>query len=173
MLGGLYALGILHWVWFFNGGELTLQSFDWPKEVMFLEVLKDSLQEGRFPFHIQVSQHYQEEFSHLRNGRFLGLPETTLSPQILLLPFMKLSRFILVHNLILYSLGFLGSLLIRKRYGISLIPFAVFFVLFNFNGYITSHLGAGHSMWSGYFLLPFVGLYILETLEEPASYGPA
>jgi hypothetical protein len=173
LLGGLYALGIIHWLWFFNGGKLTLQSFDWPKEVMFLEVLQESLQEGRIPFHIQVSQHYQEEFSHLRHGRFLGLPETLLSPQILLLPFMKLSRFILVHNLILYSLGFLGSLLIRKRFGISLIPFAVFFVLFNFNGYITAHLGAGHAMWSGYFLLPFFGLYVLEALEDPSSYLPA
>ena len=172
LLAGLYAAGFIHWTWFFNGGKSSLHSYDWPKEVMLLEVLKDSFREARIPFHINVSEHYQREFAHLKSGRFLGLPETNVSPQIFLLLFLKVNRFILFHNLFLYSLGFCGSLLLRRRYGISLIPFAAFFVLFNFNGYITAHLGAGHSMWSGYFLLPFFGLYILQSVEEPSSYLP-
>lgn len=173
VLAGLYGSGIAHWIWFFNGGELTLQAFDWPKEAMYFQVLQNALREGRLPYHIQMPAEYVKEFPHLARGRFLGLPETTLSPQIVLLRFMDVSRFILAHNLILYSLGFVGSLLLWRRYRLGLVAFVTFFILFNFNGYITAHLGAGHSMWSGYFLLPFFCLYILEWVERPESLVPA
>jgi hypothetical protein len=170
---GLYGVGVAHWVWFFNGGELTLQAYDWPKEAMYFQVLQTALREDALPYHIQMPAEYVKEFPHLAQGRFLGLPETTLSPQILLLYFLDVNRFILAHNLILYSLGFAGSLLLWRRYRLGLLPFAVFFILFNFNGYITAHLGAGHSMWSGYFLLPFFCLYILEWVEQTNSFVPA
>ena len=173
VLLGLYSFGVVHWLWFFNGGQLTLQAYDWPKEAMYFQVLQNALAEGRVPYHIQMPAEYVKEFPHLARGRFLGLPETTLSPHIILLRFMDVNRFILAHNLILYSLGFAGSLLLRRRYRLGLIPFAAFFVLFNFNGYITAHLGAGHSMWSGYFLLPFFCLYILAWVEQPGSLMPA
>src|SRR5262249_847935 len=84
----------------------------------------------------------------------------------------RVGLFVLFHNLLLYSLGFLGGLWLKQRYRLSLVPFAAFFVLFNFNGYITAHLAVGHSMWSGYFLLPFFCLFILEWVEEETSLVP-
>jgi hypothetical protein len=180
----LYAFGVAHWVWFFNHGDLTLGTEDWPKERMYFEVLADAVREGRVPYHVALPEIFVYRFPQLNNFtphrppsppvicRFLAMPETTLSPQVVLLAFMNVGPFVLVHNLLLYSLGFLGSLSLRERYGLSLVPFAAFFVLFNFNGYITSRLSVGHSMWSGYFLLPFFGLYILEWLEARTSWRP-
>jgi hypothetical protein len=182
VLFSLYTVGLLHWIVFFNCGRLTFRSYDWPKEVMYLEVLQNALCEGRLPLHILVPWPYASQFPQLINYpqelvadvpvrcRFLGLPETVLSPQIVLLPLMPVGRFIMVNHLVLYSLGFLGSLFIKRRYGLSLIPFAAFFVLFNFNGYITAHLAVGHSMWSGYFLLPFFVLFTLEWVERERSF---
>jgi hypothetical protein len=185
-LFGLYAVGVLHWWLFFGGGHLSLRAYDWPKERMYLQLLQASFREGRLPYHVQVPVRYAQEFKQLinypgpdpdelpKNGppvtcRFLALPETVLSPQVLLLPCLTVGGFILFHNLFLYSMGFLGCLWIRRRYRLSLVPFAALFVLFNFNGYITAHLGVGHSMWGGYFLLPWFGLFILEWLEEASG----
>ena len=69
----LYLAGIGHWVWFFNGGDLTLEAYDWPKEAMYFQVLQEALREGRVPFHIEMSAEYVQEFPHLGRGRFLGL----------------------------------------------------------------------------------------------------
>ena len=85
----------------------------------------------------------------LHSVRFLGIPETVMSPQILLLPLTGLGNFVLINTLIMYSLGFIGCLLVRKRFQLSLLPFVFLFLLFNFNGHITSHLSVGHTMWLG------------------------
>jgi hypothetical protein len=45
------------------------------------------------------------------------------------------------------------------------LPFVLLFLLFNFNGYITSHIAVGHSMWNGYFLLPFFFILLFELME--------
>jgi hypothetical protein len=37
--------------------------------------------------------------------------------------------------------------------------------LFNFNGNLTAHIAVGHSVWTGYFLLPLVALLILKVTE--------
>jgi hypothetical protein len=52
-------------------------------------------------------------------------------------------------------------------------PFAflILFTLAGFNGYITAHLAVGHSMWGGFFLLPFFALEALSLAEEKTSPG--
>jgi hypothetical protein len=181
VLLGLYAVGLIHWGWYFNYGDMSFRAYDWPKERLYLLVLQESIRNGKLPFHILAPAHYYEQFPHLLNFpqevtenqpiicRFLALPETLLSPQILLLPYMEIGRFVLCHFLLLYTLGFLGSLWIKKRFRLGLLAFTAFWVLFNFNGYMTSHLGAGHFMWGGYFLLPFFGLFVMEWLEGGRS----
>lgn len=191
----LYVLGAFQWADFFSGpappeansvahfGRLTFRAFDWPKERLYLQVWQDAFREGRLPLHVQAPEAYIREFPQLANHggrtddysrptRFLALPETILSPQIVLLRFLSPGRFILLHFLLLYTAGFVGCLWIRARRQLSIVPFAVLFLLFNLNGYITSHLGVGHVMWGGYFLLPFVALFILEWMGDKAGVAP-
>lgn len=153
----LYVVGILHWAQFFNGGELSFAVRDWPKEYSYLSILKDSINAGVIPYHISHGFH--------GTNKFLGLPETILSPQIFLLSFMTIGEFLLFHVTLLYSIGFLGCYLIKKKYKLSLFSFAILFLLFNFNGLITSHLAVGHLMWGTYFLLPYFVLLVLGLLE--------
>jgi hypothetical protein len=154
----LFAAGAFHWILFLHYGDLGFKAHDWGKEFIYYSLIKQSLGSGQVPYHISLAFH--------GTPRFLALPETNLSPQVLMLAFMGVGRFVLANTLILYSVGFLGCLLLRKRYGLSIVPFAVFFLVFNFNGHITAHLGVGHSMWAGYFFLPLFFLFLLELIEE-------
>jgi hypothetical protein len=75
------------------------------------------------------------------------------------------AEFVLFNIWIFYAIGFIGLLLIRRRYRLSLAPFTALFLLFNFNGHITEHYVVGHMEWVGYFLLPFFVLLVLQMLE--------
>ncbi|MDD4938797.1 MAG: hypothetical protein PHE18_04720 [Candidatus Omnitrophica bacterium] len=162
MEGGQLALlffaGIIHWCLFFNFGRMNFRAYDWPKEHAYYSVLRESLLNKSVPFHI--SSVFQD------TNRFLALPETNLLPHILLLPIMPVPAFIFAHILIMYSVGFLGCLFLKKHFGLGLIPFTFLYLLFNFNGYISSHIAVGHTMWSGYFLLPFFCLHTFKLTEK-------
>jgi hypothetical protein len=160
ILAVLFAAGAFHWIWFLNYGRMDFKPYDWGKEFIYYSVLRHAIASGTMPYHISLAFH--------GSNRFLALPEVNLSPQIFLLPAMNVGTFVVFNTLLLYSAGFVGSLLLKRRYRLSTIAFAVFFLLFNFNGHITAHMGVGHSMWAGYFLLPFLILFLLELLEgEP------
>ena len=156
----LFCLGIVHWIVFFNFGEMSFQYADWPKEYLYYSVLQQALNTGTIPYH--VDQAIQN------THRFLALPEIVRSPQILLLRVMTVSDFVVANTLVVYAAGFWGCLMIRRRYALSLMSFSLLYLVFQFNGYITSHLATGHSMWNGYFLMPFYCYYVLR-LCEPAS----
>lgn len=157
ILAVLFAGGCFHWVWFFNYGHMSFRPYDWGKEFIYYSVLQRAIETGTTPYHIPLAFH--------GSNRFLALPEINLSPQIFLLPAMGVGTFVMLNTVLLYAAGFVGSLLIRRRYSLSPLSFTVFFLLFNFNGHIVAHLGVGHSMWGGYFLLPFLFLFVLELLE--------
>jgi hypothetical protein len=182
-LSFLFLVGAAHWAAFFKYGDMTFGSEDWPKERLYLHAFREAIRDGRLPLHVGVTPAYAEHFPQFLNTglpeggssvacRFLALPETILSPQILLLGLMRPGRFLVAHVLLLYAAGFCGCLWIRRRYRLGLLPFAALFVLFNFNGYITAHLAVGHVMWGGYFLLPFFGLFILDWVEDPTTAAP-
>jgi len=107
LLTGLFLIGVAHWVYFLNFGEISFVARDWPKELVYYSVLRQVIVEGFIPFDVVTSY---------STSRFLANLETVLSPQIILLAFMSAGKFVMVNTIILYSLGFLGCLLIRKRY---------------------------------------------------------
>jgi hypothetical protein len=160
ILAVLFAGGLVHWLLFFHFGDMSFTAYDWQKEYAYYSIIQEAIKTGTVPYHVQAA--FQG------TNRFLALPETNLSPQILLLALMSVGRFVLVNTMILYSVGFLGCLLIMRRYRLSILSFTLLFLLFNFNGHITSHIGVGHSMWGAYFLLPFFFLLTLDMVEGKA-----
>ncbi len=172
LLIGLFFLGVLHWMVFYNWGRVDLHYWDWFKEDTYFQVLRQMVETGRLPLHFDQERH-GEKFLTQFTDKFLGLPETNLAPDILLLPLIpETGRFLLVHTLLLYTVGFVGCLLLRRRYGLGPLPFATLWLLFHFNGYITSHLSVGHSMWNGYFLLPFFAISLLDAIDRPRALMP-
>lgn len=153
--GILYLLGILHWLGFFTFAKLT--GLDWRLTLAYQALLKEALQTGRVP--------YVSTFDHYTN-RFLGSPETPLSPQYLLLPWTDPWTFNVLNLCFLYSLSFIGLALFKRRYALSWLPFTALYLLFNFNGCIVSRVAVGHTMWYGYFLLPLLYLCLFDILED-------
>ena len=157
----LFAIGAFHWAWFVNYGDVSFRIHDWGQEHIYYSVLRQAINTGSLPFHMSMRFH--------QTDRFMSIPDTNYMPWVLLLPGMSAGRFIMVDLLILYAVGFAGCLLLMQKYGLSILSFALFFLIFNFNGHIVAHLAVGHTAWSGYFLLPFFFLFLLEMLEA----GPA
>jgi len=161
----LYLGGVLHWGLFLDFGAGS-ERMDWPERLFWVGVLRESIINFDIPYIVPHDFYFSD--------RFMGNLQLPLSPQILLTPFLSLSKFILVDTLIMYSLGFVGCLLIKRRYRLSAIPFTILFLLFNFNGHITSHLAVGHA-WNGYFLIPFFVFLILELVhpDREDKLGPS
>lgn len=150
--------GYLVFIIFLNSGRISFEIQDWPKEWQYYSVLKQAVSAGIIPLHFSPAT--------LTPDRFLAIPETVLSPQIFLLKFLDQGQFVLINTLFLYSLGFLGCLLIGLRYHLSPFIFGIMVFLFSFNGHILTHLSVGHSMWLGYYFLPFFFMQLFRLLEN-------
>jgi hypothetical protein len=150
--------GYLVFVFFLNSGRIPFEIQDWPKEWQYYTILKQALTEGIIPLHFSPAT--------ITPDRFLALPETVLSPQIFLLKFLDQGQFVLVNTLFLYSIGFLGCFLIGQRYRMSPFIFGIMVLLFGFNGHIMTHLSVGHSMWLGYYFLPFFFILLFRLSEN-------
>jgi hypothetical protein len=157
VVAGLFLLGVAHWVLFLDFGQIGFDLHDWVQEGWRYAFLQEAVQSRQLPLHISTP------FTSLE--RFIARPDTVLSPQVLLLGWLDLGNFVLVNTLLLYSAGFVGLILLRRRYELAPVPFTALFLLFNFNGHITAHLGVGHSMFAGSFLLSFFVLLLLQLVD--------
>lgn len=165
-LGVLFLVGALHWMLFLHAPGTFYTFLDWPNVYVASSILRDALASGQLPFHVTPY-----EWS-VGSDRFLALPFnlSPFAPQAPLLLVLRPKHFIVANTLLLYAVGFAGCLAIRRRYDLSLVPFFVLWALFNFNGYLTSHVAAGHYEWVGYFWLPIYAVLVLELVEGPATY---
>jgi hypothetical protein len=160
-IGSLLIAGALLWGFFLNWGYVPFGLHDW-NEITGprLAFLQNALKQGALPLHISDTATLGGI-----TDRFLSIPDQILSPQILLLLFLSISRFILVDVLLLYAVGFLGLLWLRRKYSLSWFAFTVLFALYNFNGLILGHL-----TWGGYFLFPWFAALVILFIEGDRSW---
>lgn len=162
-LAGLYLVGGALWGKFLNWGSIPIDFHDWAEVwAPRIAFVKDAVMKGVLPLHMPNASD-----SALRGitDRFLCLPDIMLTPQMLLLRFLDVGCFFLVNVILLYSIGMLGLLWLRRRFSLSLAAFSALFLLFNFNGHILSHLSIGHASWCGYFLLPLFIVLLIKLLD--------
>jgi hypothetical protein len=162
-LAGLFMAGVLHWLAFFGTGAETMSftAADWPKEFRYYSAVKQAVTEGRVPYYVSRPIH--------ETRKLLALPELSWSPQIALLRVVDVPAFFALNTALLFAAGFAGCLVLRRRYELSFAPFALLVMVALVNGHLAAHLGVGHSMWTGAFLLPWVAVFALELAEEPRS----
>lgn len=157
----LYLFGVVLWIRFLDFGKIPKNRLDWG-DITFprLAVIQQAIQKGEIPLYVS-----EEEGLKGVTNLFLSVPDQILSPDIILLQFLSIENFIVVHLLLFYSLGFWGLILFKKKHMISFVAFIPLFLLFNFNGHIVSHLAVGHLTWASYFLFSFYFLLIFEILD--------
>ncbi|NIS83220.1 MAG: hypothetical protein GTO14_24140 [Anaerolineales bacterium] len=162
VFSGLYLFGAVVWSFFLSWGRIGFDLHDWTQEGPRFDFLRRSILEGRFPLHIGSELASTE--------RFLAIPDTVISPQIILLRFVEPGLFILLNSLFLYTLGYLGLMLLRREFKWSAVTFTAVFLLFSLNGHPLVQVAVGHSMWISYFLLPFFVLLVHSLLEGKAGW---
>jgi hypothetical protein len=166
----LFLAGAAFWIvlldrapFTFAGPPGTLN--DWPKEYRYLAVLQQAVREARLPFVLSEPIVFSR--------KFLAIPETSLSPQVLLLSVLTPGAFVVVNTLLLHAAYCAGVVALARRYRLALVPAAAFYLLAGFNGHVTAQLAVGHSMWVGFLLLPAFLLPLTALAEdEPAPRAP-
>lgn len=153
----------MHWVVLldqggFKGPPVTLE--DWPKEYRYLTVLQQAVREGRVPYLLTEPIIFSR--------KFLAIPETCLSPQVALLALLSPGTFVLVNTLLLYGAFVAGMVLLARRYDLRPLPAAFLFLIAGASGHVSAQMAVGHSMWSGFLLLPFVLAGVCALAEEDA-----
>jgi len=164
--GFLFLLGMFLWGYFLNFGKIPFDFHDWAEvNAPRIAFLKDAVTKGVLPLHMQ-------DASALRGvtDRYMALPDVLLSPQILLLKWLDVGDFILIHTWLLYAIGFWGLYRLKKSMHLSLFGFTWFFLLFYFNGHITSHYAVGHITWGGYFLFPWFVYLVIRMINGDHSW---
>ena len=158
----LYLLCIGLWSFFLNYGRIDWGVHDWIWEWRYARILKEAVTELRIPLHTDPAISYGV-------SRFLAIPDVPLAPQILLLRYLDPGVNFLINLLIMFSVSYIGCLRIKRHFELSVFSFTILALLFNINGFITSHIAAGHTFFTGYFLLPFYVLLVLQLVEERVS----
>ena len=159
---GLYLFGAAVWGFFLNWGRIAFDIHDWTQEGPRYYFIRQALLAGKFPLTIG------SDLASTPN--FLAIPDTIISPQIVLLRFMEPGMFVLVNSLFLYTLGFIGLLLLRRKFNWSAVTFSFVFLLFSLNGHPIAQVAVGHSMWVSYFLLPYFVLLVYTLIEGKAGW---
>src|SRR3990172_2570764 len=162
---GLFIVGVLAWRYFLNSGYFQLDIHDWLEASKRYAFLRDAILTGQLPLHMPGT-------SGLRTitDRYLSVADTIFSPQVFLLRYLDIGHFVVVNVVGLYSLGFLGLLILRKRFSLSPAAFTLMYLLFNFNGHISDHIAVGHVHWAGYFLIPLFAALIFDLLDGDAGW---
>lgn len=157
-----YCAGLIYWVIYFVKERPSFTGNDWLKEQVFSNLIRQSMQTLQLPWRMNV------DFYHAGVFELMANPEVSLTPDVLLLGLLPNNSYFLVHWLLFFTLGFIGTVLLARKYGLSSLSFVFFVVLFNFNGFIGSHISEGHIQWAGYFLFPFF-FYWLSGLGNDAG----
>ena len=157
----LLSILLIGWGIFLNWGDIPFDFHDWAEvNAPRLAFLKDAITKGQLPLHMPDS-------SALRGvtDRYMALPDLILSPQVLLLRWMPVGTFVLVHTWLMIGLGYWGLLRLKKRFSLALLSFTWIALLFFFNGHMLSHYAVGHVTWGGAFLLSWFAELVFALID--------
>jgi hypothetical protein len=144
---GLFIAGIVYWYLFYFRGLPTVTHGDWAKEHVYLNTIRSALENGTIPW-VWANTYYNPIILFMAN------PEVCFTPDVLLVYFLSNKAFFYFHHCLLYAIGFYGLSKIKDCLQLKGVAFFFLFLLFNFNGLITSHISEGHLQWAGYYFIP-------------------
>jgi hypothetical protein len=156
----LLALGLGLWFWlsFFDYGRVKLRFEDWPVHAYYFDIQRQALSQGQFPWIVNWNAHGVD--------KFLAVPETLLVPQIVLLPWLSNGAFTALEVCLLFVAGVAGWWRVKQTFEWTPEAFLLAVVAASFNGFVVSHLAAGHLMWAACFLAPWLLLALRAILGD-------
>jgi hypothetical protein len=152
----LFFVGATYWYLFYFRGSPAIAHADWIKEQVYLDTIRSGIEQLLIPWAWESSFYHGVTL-------FMANPETTFMPDVFLLPLISNNHFIYLHHLLFYSIGFYSVNRIAQEWQLKIPSYLFLYLLFNFNGYITSHLSTGHFQWLGYYLIPGFLYYLYKS----------
>lgn len=157
---GAWGLATLIWFLQATSGQWG-SSRDWDKDWIYLSALKEAIQNRTLPYYIGTSLQGTE--------RYLANLETLWAPHVVLLALTSINTFFVIHLGVCFALGHIALLQLRRELGLTRFWWVLIVVVFVLNGNITSHLGAGHTQWAAYFLLPCVFVSVARLDDDRSN----
>jgi len=168
----IFTLCLVPWIVFYFFDPILLKfNFpskihvnDWHKELEYIGVLKQAITQGSLPFSVP---NFQEFFGQISSeGEFLGMPIYTISPLIIFLYFLEPMQFHILNHLVMVAVGFVGCLLIKRDFNLSLIAFFFLVITFNLYGGFTSKISAYGPSQLGYYLSIYIIWILLRITKQ-------
>lgn len=161
LIGGSAGL-----IYLFYGEPLTLM--DWSCLQLYLDIFKEAFRQGRMPFVLEQSTF---SYGYVHSVNFLAYPSHWITPDALLAYALSPEKAVLIHTLLVFIAGNLALFWHARKTGLSLAAVCFLFLLLNFNGYIISHMAAGHYNWNNCYLIP-VFLVLLLKMRDFSWQSP-
>lgn len=159
----VFVFGVSALIWFLPlGARQWGLGPDWNKDWLYYRALQEAVEQFRLPYYIRTMEQGTE--------RLFANLEAPLGPDALLLAVLPIPALYVLRLVCCFTVGYYAAVRLRDHLQLSLAWWAAWMVLFVLNGHILSHLGAGHTPWAGYFLVPLVFLAVL-TMEPPGGAG--
>lgn len=142
---------------FFHGFIVHLDRYillnkteDWPRQLSRYENIRHQVFAlGQFP------HYYPYQFKG-QNVLFANPENSVLTPVNLLLPFVSIFTFFRLHFCLHYLVALVGIMLLVRLFRLPAFAGFLIFVLFGFNGRITSNYYVGHTAFITYTWLPLL-----------------
>lgn len=145
----------MYWGAFLNWGEA--HTFDWMLYEPLFTVIQKAVRTAQVPYHAAFFCGEAVRSTYLTNFRFLAAPWVVASPDVLALAWLRLPQWIVLHVVLLYSIGFLGIVKWIHQLSLSAAASTFVMVVYLLNGFYSAKLGVGHvGDLGGYFLVPWV-----------------
>lgn len=163
----LAAAGALHWWAFFSGGRFDLSVSDWPRQAAYVDILAGALRGGYVPLQLSVPLYDM-------GGSFFANLEAPLTPQTWLFALAGPGVGSMLSVIFMAWVGLYGCVRLARRCGLSDVAFVLLVLLTGYNGYVVSHIAAGHLGWAGCYALPLVyeGVLAMQAAGRSRSRAP-
>ncbi|CAN5411033.1 hypothetical protein BH09SUM1_BH09SUM1_12250 [soil metagenome] len=153
---------IVHWIWIFNFGRMTFFIPDWEREWFYAQHWIVAMRQWSLPWDLASPIH--------DSARMFAVPETMLSPQVVLLRWMPVGWWTTLNVTLFAVIGWAGCLRIATQLRLSILSFAALWLIICFNGYSVAHLLIGHFTWTSVFVLPWLlSVFIGWRVEDPPA----
>jgi hypothetical protein len=144
----VFMLATVAWLLRF-GKDDWASTQDHLKDWAYYSTLRQAAETWQLPL-------YSREAFYLQTERYFANAETPLGPHAVLLAFMDIRTFFLLHALLMAGIGAAGLLVLRRELHLALFGWTVFVIAFVLNSFTTWHLAEGNTPWVSMWLLPWI-----------------
>lgn len=151
------------WTRFIFRIPLETGYFDWYSINLQLNVIREGLLDAQLPSNVVSVGVF--DYAEYFGDKFWTFPYLIRTPDLLLLAFTSNKFFVVFHLLFYMSLGYVGFLILFRKFGVSWPLATVAGATYFYSGIFVGRIAAGHLQLMGYFFVPTYILIIFQAAQ--------